>query len=115
MPKLPKIKFDASAFGHTFVGRKATRWLEEAFSGLGEERIIFTVRNNRNLLDYVPEQLKAHYKGQAQGYREIFPKFTDEEVYQWVPGYWRGVIESVEGGKTWGLLQVAAIRNFAMT
>ena len=113
--KLPGIKFDGGAFGHTFVGRRAGRWLQAQFDGIGEPAVIYIVQNNRMLLDYFPAQMKVHYKKLAQEYKEMFPSFTDDEVYLWIPEYWREVIESVDGGKEWGMRQVACIRAFALT
>ena len=113
--KLPKIKFNASAFGHTFVGRKATRWLQTTFDGLGRDRIIFIVENDVMLIDLLPPQMKLHYKKLGEQYKEMFPSFTDEEVYSWVPNYWREVIETIDGGKEWGIRQVTIIRSIIMT
>ncbi len=113
--KFPKIKFNASAFGHTFVGRKATRWLQSTFDGLGRNRIIYFVQNNLVLVDLLPAQMKVHYRKLGEQYREMFPSFTNEEVYSWVPAYWREVIESIDGGKEWGIRQVAIIRALIMT
>ncbi len=113
--KFPKIKFNANAFGHTFVGRKATRWLQGNFDGLGRDRIIYIVQNNLVLIDLLPAEMKGHYTKLGRQYRELFPKFTDEEVYSWVPNYWREVIEGIDGGQEWGLRQVAIIRKIIMT
>lgn len=113
--KFPHVKFNAGAFGHTFVGRRAGRWLKTQFDGLGKDAVIYIVQNNKMLLDYVPPEMKVHYKKLGQQYREMFPSFTDEEVYSWVPDYWQEVIESVDGGKEWGLRQVAAIRATVLT
>ena len=113
--KFPKIKFNASAFGHTFVGRKARRWLQSTFDGLGRDRIIFIVQNNLVLIDLLPAEAKVHYRKLGEQYREMFPRFTDEEVYSWIPDYWQEIIESIDGGKEWGLHQVAIIRDIIMT
>ncbi len=112
--KFPKVKFNSSAFGHTFVGRRAGRWIEATFDGLGKERIIFIVKNNQQLLDLTPLEIKIHYKKQAEQYGELIPRFTDEEVYNWIPVYWREVIESVEGGLDWGMRQVQSIRQYLL-
>ena len=112
--KFPKIKFNANAFGHTFVGRKAGRWLKTQIDGLGKDRIIFIVQNNLVLIDLLPAELKVHYRKIGQQYREMFPRFTDEEVYSWIPDYWQEIIESIDGGKEWGLHQVAIIRATVM-
>ncbi|KKN52928.1 hypothetical protein LCGC14_0607290 [marine sediment metagenome] len=112
--KIPHIKFNAGAFGHTFVGRRATRWLKTQFDGLGEERVIFIVQNNRMILDLLPSKLKVHYRKLGEQYREMFSSFNDEEVYNWIPDEWREVIESVDGGKEWGLRQVVNLRKFAL-
>ncbi len=113
--KFPKIKFNASAFGHTFVGRKAGRWLQSTFDGLGRDRVVFIVQNNLVLTDLLPAQTKVHYRKLGEQYQELFPRFTDEEVYSWVPDYWREVIEAIDGGKEWGIRQVAVIRAFIET
>ena len=114
-PKFPKIKFNASAFGHTFVGRKATRWLQSTLDGIGRDRVIFIVENNLALIDLLPAQMKVHYRKQGEQYRELIPTFTDEEVYSWVPDYWREVIEAIDGGKEWGIRQVTIIRATVLT
>ncbi len=114
MPKLPHIKFNPTAFGHTFVARRAERWLNEQFDAIGKDNMVYVVENNRNLLDYVPAEMKAQWKIQSMDYKEMFPQFTDEEVYGWVPQYWRNVIESVPGGREWGMRQVLHIRSQAM-
>ena len=45
-------------------------------------------------------------------HRDDDKRFTDEEVYNWVPDYWREVIETIDGGKEWGLHQSnAALLN----
>ncbi len=113
--KLPKIKFNSSAFGHTYVGRKAGRWLKTQFDGLGRDRIIFIVQNNLALIDLLPAEMKVHYRTLGQQYRELLPNFSDEEVYSWIPDYWREVIEAIDGGKEWGLRQVAIIRATVLT
>jgi len=113
--KFPKINFNANAFGHTFVGRKATRWLQSTFDGLGRDRIVYIVLNDLALIDLLPAEMKIHYRKLGEQYREMFPRFTDEEVYSWVPDYWREVIEAIGGGKEWGLRQVAIIRAAVLT
>ena len=113
--KLPKVKFNASAFGHTFVGRKARRWLQSTFDGLGKDKIVYIVQNDLVLIDLLPAQMKVHYRKLGEQYRELIPRFTDEEVYNWVPDGWREVIEAVDGGKEWGLRQVAVIRATVLT
>ena len=113
--KFPKIKFNTNAFGHTFVGRKAGRWLQSTFDGLGKDRIVYIVQNNLVLIDLLPAELKVHYRKVGQQYREMFPRFTDEEVYSWIPDSWQEIIESIDGGKEWGLRQVAIIRDIIMT
>ncbi len=113
--KFPKIKFNASAFGHTFVGRKAGRWLKTQFDGLGRDRVIYIVQNDLALIDLLPAEMKIHYRKLGEQYREMFPSFTDEEVYSWVPDYWREVIEAIDGGQEWGLRQVAMIRAAVLT
>ena len=110
--KLPK--FNAGAFGHTFVARRATRWIQAILDGIGEETLIYIVQNNRIVLDYLPAQMKVHYKKLSQEYKEIFPSFTDEEVYSWIPAYWLEVIEAVDGGKEWGFRQIAMVRQFVL-
>lgn len=110
--KLPHFNFNASAFGHTFVGRRARRWLQTQFDGLGKRVVISAVQGNKIFLDYVPAEMKAHYKRLAREYKEMFPSFTDEEVYSWIPPYWQEVIESEDGGREWGLRQVASLRAF---
>ena len=113
-PKIPRLKFNAGAFGHTLVSRRAGRWLQEFLDGLGEERVIFVVQKDLAILDLIPSDLKIHYKRQAEEYRELLPSFENEEVYGWVPDYWQEIIESQDGGKEWGLRQVANIRAFAL-
>ena len=114
-PKFPHIKFNSGAFGHTFVGRRAGRWLQEQLDGIGKPAVIFMIKNNRSPLEFLPAKMKIHYRNLAQEYRELFPRFTDEEVYNWIPDYWREIIESTDSGKQWGLRQVAIIRDFALT
>jgi hypothetical protein len=114
-PGLPHIKFNAGAFGHTFVARRARRWLQQQFDALGEKAIIYTVENNKSLLDYIPLEMRAKYKIMAKPYQETFPGFTNDEVYSWIPEEWRMVIESIPGGKEWGLRQVEIVRQFAMS
>lgn len=113
-PKLPNIKFNAGAFGHTLVGRRAERWLKTQFDALGKERVLYLVQNNMMLVDLLPSQLKVHYRKLAEQYHEIIPSFTDEEVYLWVPDYWREVFESVDGGREWGIRQVEYIRELIL-
>jgi len=110
--KIPHITFNAGAFGHTIVGRRAGRWLQGQFDGVGKDAVIFIVRNNRMLLDYLPLDMKIHYKKLGEPYKEMFPSFSNEEIYAWVPDYWREVIESVEGGREWGFRQVVSIREY---
>lgn len=114
MPQLPKFKFNPAAFGHTLIARKAERWLKAQFDAIGQENMTYIVNNNRNLLDYVPAEMKANWKIQSAEYKEMFPQFTDEEVYGWVPQYWRNFIEAIPGGKDWGMRQVSHIRSQAM-
>lgn len=111
---MPGFKFNPTAFSHTFVGNKARRWLGQIFDGLGESKIRFVVENNKNLLDYVPEQTKSNWRKQAKNFKPLFPKFTNDEVYGWIPDRWRALIESIPGGRDWGFNQIAAIRVEAM-
>ena len=113
--KLPKIKFDSSAFGHTYVGRKAKRWLQSTFDGIGRDRLIFIIQDNLALIDLIPAEMKGHYRTLGRQYSELLPNFSDEEVYSWIPDNWREVIEAIDGGKEWGLRQVAIIRATVLT
>jgi len=115
MPNFPKIKFNASAFGHTIVARRASRWLDAVFNGLGREKIVFIIQNNHRLLDYVPGEQKAVWKRQVMQNPEIFSQFSDKEVYSWVPVGWQDVIEAIPGGREWGSIQVADIRQTLTT
>lgn len=114
--KIPHLNFNADAFGHAFVARKAGRWLQQLFDGLGKARVVFIVKNNQDLLDLISPELRVHYKALGEGYKEILPKFTDDEVYAWIPPYWREIIESSDiAGRSWGMRQVAAIRKYALS
>jgi len=112
--KLPKVKFDAGAFGHTLIARRVERWIGQVFATMGKDAVIRMVREDKMILGLLPIELKVHYKRMGEEYREIFPSFTDEEVYGWVPVYWREVIESADTTGDWGMRQVRQIRKYAL-
>ena len=108
MPKFG-IKFNANAFAHTFVTNRAKRWLVNFLNGIGKDNIRYLVQNNKDLTAYIPrEQLLMH---QSQVKTQVGFNFTADEVYDWVPGDFRAIIEAHTNGKTWAYRQLQIIKE----
>ncbi len=109
------LTFDSTAFGHAIVGNRARRWLKAQFDALGPDAIAFAIENNKSLLDYAPIQLKAQWKKQAKEFSQLIPKFTNNEVYTWIPTDWRALIESIPNGRVWAFHQIVLIRQESLS
>lgn len=107
---MPKISFSGLKFSHTFVARRAARWIK-GFDGIGGyESIIFCIKNNKNLVDYLSEEVRASYLVSVKKFGKFIDTYPDDEVYAWIPEDYRGVIESIPGGKKWAYRQIKLLR-----
>lgn len=108
------IKFNPSAFAQDFIRRKTSRWLDTQFTFLGKERLLFVIKNNRNLVDFIPPELLQKYKADAKAYAESAKQFTDDDVYSWIPDKWKALIEAEPDGKEWAYRQIPLIRQIIL-
>lgn len=103
---------DGPGFAHTWLGKRATRWLRNMLDTLGgEKNIRFLIQSNQNILDKFPKNAVEHYRKQLRFPKQYIDSFTDDEVYGWIPEEYREIIESEPNGKEWAQGQVKQIRG----
>ena len=107
------IKFDGVSFSHEFVARRARRWLKKMLDGIGGvNSVVFCIHNEKNLVDYLPPEVRYKYKKAAEANQEVTEMFSNEDVYSWIPDEYKAVIEEEPGGREWVNQQIALIRMF---
>ena len=110
-----KIRLNSNAFTRTFIWRKATRKIKEFFDGIGREEMEYIITNDRNLLDYIPQEQKNAWKASTKLYGDFIRDLTDDEVYSWAPNDWRDFIEAQPGGRDWTYRLITSIRTFLLS
>lgn len=106
------LKFNSEKFTRIFIGKKATRWLQQLFDGLGRDNLGYLIKENKSLADTIQLDARYDYKALAQPYKDYAKFFTDKDVYLWIPDKWRDFIEAQAGGKDWAFKQLAFLRGF---
>jgi hypothetical protein len=109
------IKFSSGPFLHTWVSKKATRWLKNILDGIGHERLAWMIANKRSLTSFFPPEDIHSATLKTPLPKEYLEEFPDEEVYSWIPPEYRTFIEELEGGKEWAMEQIAFLRRLIVT
>ena len=108
MPKFG-IGFNANAFAHMFVTNRTKRWLVNFLNGIGKDNIRYLIENDKDFTAYISrEQLLMH---RSKMNVQIAVDLTEDEVYDWVPGDFRAIIEAHTNGKTWAYRQLQIIKE----
>ena len=105
------IKFTPDRFAGEFVARRARRWLKALLDGIGQDKIIYLVQNNKMFTDYLTTEQQAKYRGYGRHYRQYAEFFSNVDVYGWVPEEYRDLIETLPNGKKWIYRQLSFIRR----
>ena len=111
------IKFSGGNFTKSYIGRRAKRWLKNAFDAIGGlENILYLIEQDKTLIEFIPQEQRYEMKAQFREHYSDYLKFlTDDNVYSWLPDDYRGVIENHPKGKEWAYKQVKLIRDFLNT
>ena len=109
------LVFNSNSFTRTFIGRKARRTLQEFLDGIGHEEMEYIITNDRNLLDYIPNELKINWKANTKPYGEFINSLTNDEVYSWISGDWRAFIEAQPNGRDWAYRLISSIRSYLLS
>jgi len=105
------IGFNPKVFAEEFVARRYKRWLNEFFTGLGEERLVYLIQNNKDFTDYIPpEKLAAQTRHIDKRFLAVA---TPDKVYSWLPEETRETIESFGHGKEWAYRQMDLLTRMA--
>lgn len=110
---LPKIKFNGLKFSKEFVGRRACHWLANLFEGMGlrARDFAYLIDGDKRLVDFIPPEQIARWKGQANAHKQYSKLFTDDDIYSWIPAESRAIIELHPGGWKWAYRQIEFIRQ----
>lgn len=107
------IKFNAKAFGHAFIGKKASRFISKLFDGIGHDNLSYMIRMDRDVLGYVSAEDIERYRQVIYAYADVAVEFTDDQIYSWIPKEQKAIIESYPAGRgrVWALRQIKEIRK----
>jgi len=110
---MPRIGFNATAFGKSFIGNRVRRWLKGFFDGIGgKSQILFCIEKDKSLLDYIPPEQRFQLKTEfQQRFASFLDDFTDVEVYTWLPNDYMAIIEAHPSGKIWVYKLIKDIRD----
>lgn len=98
---------NANAFARTLIGKKASRYIEKLFNGIGRDSLTYMIANDKDMLSYITDI--SQYRRVAYGHQYVASLFTDQDVYSWVPKDYKAFIESYPHGKAWALRQIKDI------
>lgn len=106
------IDFDTEAFAREYLRRRVTGWLNQFFDGFGTDNLVFAIRNDKNLIDYMPVEKKRIFIRNARVYKDYADFLSDYDVYSSLSDDWKVLIEEQPDGQAWAYRQIATIRNF---
>lgn len=104
-------KFNGDKFVRTWVSRRASRWLGEVLDGIGPDNVRYCIRNDKDILSYIPADIKKEWAMNIQPYKHYESFFDDETLYSWIPENWKVFIESEPAGKAWAQKLVLSVRH----
>lgn len=110
-----KFSFNAPVFAKTYIGRKISRVISDFCDGLGDEKITFTVANDKLITDYMPLQTRYNLKAKVKPYMDIVAKFTIDDIISWIPPHHRALVEAMPDGDKWLVRQATVIREFLLS
>jgi len=109
------IKFQTGPFIHTYVGRKARRSLKDFLDMIGQERLLWAIANDRQLVSFFPPEQVNSVAIQYPIPKEYLKEFPEEEIYGWIPPEYKAFFESHTNGKKWAMSQIDFLRNLIIT
>ena len=108
------LNFSPGPFIHTLAAKRGTRKIREFLDALGPERIVWAIKNNKELVSFYPPEVLGKLAAQNPIPKEYLDEFPDNEIYTWIPGEYRQFIEQHPGGKEWAMRQVAILRGMSV-
>lgn len=104
------IQIDGQRFLTSLVSKKVERFMRTAiFEPLGRDNLLFLISKDKSYIRMIPPEVLVGY---LQGVnKDIAGKFTNEDIYRWVPKEYLAVIESVPEGKRWAMGEIEYLRG----
>ena len=110
------LHLNSKGYARTFVGKRASRQLGKFFDGIGgKEAILYLIERDRDLTSYMPSEQVYALTHQAHKYSDYVRFFSDEDVFNWLPDQYKGVIEAHPNGRAWAYRQVDIIRRLMLS
>jgi len=106
--------FCGSAIGRMFISRMAGRGIGNFLDEFGTAKIPGLIQQGILISEVLPNDYKNGLKKQAIPYLDLVNKFSNEDVYSWVPQKHKAIIECCPGGQDWAMRQIQTIREFLL-
>lgn len=106
--------FYGSAIARIFISKMAGRGIGNFLDEFGCEKIPGCIHEGILISDLLPADYKNGLKNQAIPYLDLVNKFSNEDVYNWVPQKHKTIIESSPGGRDWAMQQIQTVREFLL-
>jgi hypothetical protein len=97
-----------------FISKMAGRGIGNFLDEFGCDRIPGCIQQGTLISDLLPVDYKNGLKTQAIPYLDLVNKFSNEDVYKWVPQKHKTIIESYPGGRDWAMKQIQTTREFLL-
>jgi len=104
--------FNSDIALRVYVSRKASPQIEVFLGNWGLEKLRICIEKTIWITDCLSPEYKAKLKQSLLPHIALIDKFSNEEVYLWVPLKYRLFIEETPGGKDYALNQLEIIRQY---
>ena len=92
----------------------AGRGIGTFLDNFGCDRIPGCIQQGILISDLFPADYKNGLKAQFMPYLDLVDKFSNDDVYKWVPQKHKTIIENCPGGRDWATKQIQTIREFLL-
>lgn len=104
-------RWSTMAFSKEFLKRQAVRRINGFLDEIGGPRAIsFLISNNKDLSNYISEDVQLQLKAGAKNVEDIANIFTDDMVLDSLDEKYKKLIYGMPNGKEWAKRQLQTLR-----